>query len=109
MNLRVLASSAEVARAAADRFVNDARVAIEFQARFCVVLSGGSTPRQTYEALSSETYRPDRLGEGTYFFGDERPVQADHEDTNYRMAYEALISRIPLPSCRTLRAYKIGD
>jgi 6-phosphogluconolactonase len=33
-----------------------------------------------------------------FFFGDERHVPPDHPDSNYRMAYRALLSKIPAPS-----------
>jgi 6-phosphogluconolactonase len=32
-----------------------------------------------------------------FFWGDERNVPADHPESNYRMAAEALLSRVPVP------------
>src|SRR6202040_2846576 len=32
------------------------------------------------------------------FWGDERHVPTDHPDSNYRMAKEALLSRVPIPA-----------
>lgn len=57
-----------------------------------VALAGGSTPRRLYEALATMEY-PWRSVE--IFFGDERCVPPDHEDSNYRMAHEVLLSRVP--------------
>jgi 6-phosphogluconolactonase len=37
------------------------------------------------------------------FFGDERTVPPEHEDSNYRMAYEALLSRVPVGSVHRMR------
>src|SRR5439155_21511308 len=32
-----------------------------------------------------------------FFWGDERHVPPDHPDSNYRMAQETLLSRVPVP------------
>ena len=70
----------------------------ESTGRFALNLSGGSTPKRLYELLATEMYRRkidwDRVH---IFFGDERFVPADHVDSNYRMAREALISKVPIP------------
>ena len=65
---------------------------------FVICLSGGSTPKRLYERLSQSPYREEFPWERTHFwFGDERFVPADHPDSNFRMASEALLSRVPLP------------
>jgi 6-phosphogluconolactonase len=56
-----------------------------------VCITGGSTPRKAYERVASE--RPDWSGVDVWFT-DERCVPPDHEHSNYRMANEALLSRI---------------
>ena len=94
----------QVARAAADRLTAIALASIADRGRFSVALSGGSTPRLTYELLASPEYR-DRVPWGNVhlFFGDERSVPPTHEESNYRMAYEALISRLPIPAGNVYR------
>lgn len=57
-----------------------------------VALTGGSTPRAFYERLAGVEYA---WAETHLFFGDERCVPADHADSNFRMAHEALLSRVP--------------
>jgi len=57
-----------------------------------VALAGGSTPRSFYEALAKVDYPWKRL---EVFFGDERCVPPDHPDSNFGMAREALLSRVP--------------
>jgi 6-phosphogluconolactonase len=54
-----------------------------------VVLTGGSSPRRAYELAA----RGDWSGT-TVWFSDERCVPPDHEWSNYRMADEALLSRL---------------
>ena len=56
-----------------------------------IALSGGSTPEQVYERLATTPYP---WNEVDAFFGDERCVPADHPDSNFRMANEALLSRV---------------
>jgi 6-phosphogluconolactonase len=56
-----------------------------------VCITGGSTPRKAYERVASA--RPDWSGVDVWFT-DERCVPPDHEHSNYRMANEALLSRI---------------
>lgn len=101
MSLDVYADKEQLAEAAARLFVERARRAIDGTGRFAVVLAGGSTPQRAYELLA-DTYRDDVAWSGVHvFFGDERGVPPDHEDSNYRMANEALLSRVPVGSvCR---------
>jgi len=56
-----------------------------------IALSGGSTPKKVYERLATTEYEWNAVD---VFFGDERCVPADHEDSNFRMANEALLSKI---------------
>jgi 6-phosphogluconolactonase len=58
-----------------------------------VALSGGSTPRAAYQHLGGRCPPWARVD---FFFGDERLVPPDAEGSNYRMAREALLDRIPL-------------
>ncbi len=57
-----------------------------------VALSGGSTPRALYEELSRADFAWQSLD---MFFGDERCVSASDPDSNFRMANEALLSKVP--------------
>jgi 6-phosphogluconolactonase len=67
--------------------------------RFAINLSGGSTPKPLYKLLATEPYRRAIDWEHVHiFFGDERFVPKDHVDSNFRMANEALISRVPIPA-----------
>jgi 6-phosphogluconolactonase len=96
-DIRVFKDSPAVAQAAADMIVAEARQAASAGRNFSLVLSGGSTPKLLYQLLAAEPYRSHvDWGKVELFFGDERVVPVDHADSNYRMANEALISRVPL-------------
>ena len=96
--IRVFPDVEAVSHAAADEFERCAREAIDQRGRFRVALSGGSTPQRLYQVLAGPSYH-DRIDWRNVepFWGDERAVPADHRDSNYRMAREALISRVPIP------------
>jgi 6-phosphogluconolactonase len=98
-NVIVLDSSEDVAKAGAERFVGYAQAAIDDHGMFAVALAGGNTPRQMYQLLASDNFR-NRVNwnDVHLFFGDERCVPPDHPDSNYRLANEALISRVPIPA-----------
>jgi 6-phosphogluconolactonase len=57
---------------------------------FRLVLSGGSTPRETYRRLAHNNHLPWDCVE--VFFGDERFVPPNHPDSNYRMVRETLLA-----------------
>ena len=94
----MLADLNAVTLEAADRWVALANGSVAARGRFSVALSGGSTPRALFSALASDAYR-DRIewSRVFVFWSDERCVPPDHADSNYRMARETLLSRVPLP------------
>ena len=98
--IRIVDDAAALAAAAAQEFVTAACEAVAARGRFTVALSGGSTPRRLYERLASAhlSGRASTWPQTHIFWGDERLVPPDHPDSNYRMAREALLDRIDLPS-----------
>jgi len=69
-----------------------------------VALAGGSTPRGLYRLLTADAYRPQLSWEHfRVFWGDERTVPPDHQESNFRMAEEALLSHVPIPSNQVFR------
>jgi 6-phosphogluconolactonase len=94
----VFADAAELARESARRFAELAGVFTTGAGRGAVALSGGSTPKAMFQVLAEKAFA-DTLPWGSIFFfwGDERCVPPDHPDSNYRMAYETLLSRVPVP------------
>ncbi len=88
-----------VASAAAERIVAWARQAIDTRGRFTVALAGGSTPQATYQRLAGEPHRDAVDWSRVHvFWGDERCVPPADPNSNYGMAYESLLSKVPIPS-----------
>lgn len=88
-----------LSRAAAELFVEQAKQAIAAHGRFSVALSGGHTPKRTYEILAQAPYR-DQVdwGKVHVFWGDERCVPASDPRSNERMARLALLDHVPIPT-----------
>lgn len=66
---------------------------------YCTIsLSGGSTPKRIYELLAESGSRRGIDWETIHlYWGDERGVPHDHEDSNYKMVKEALLDHIDIP------------
>ncbi len=76
------------------RLANEATVS---RGRFSIALSGGSTPNVLYGLFATEPY----LGQINWpsveiFWADERCVPPDDAESNYAMAKEVLLSKIPI-------------
>jgi 6-phosphogluconolactonase len=103
VSVHVYESPEELAQAAAREFASRANEAALERGRFAVVLAGGSTPKATYEILASDYAGRIDWGNVHVFFGDERAVPPDHEDSNYRMAREALLDHVPVGSVHRMK------
>jgi 6-phosphogluconolactonase len=102
--IRTFADAEAVSRGAADEFVRCAREAIAARGKFTVALSGGSTPKRTFELLAVPPQRDQvEWGKVHVFWGDERSVPPEHKDSNYRMASEAMLSKLPIPAAQVHR------
>ncbi|HJQ25922.1 MAG TPA: 6-phosphogluconolactonase [Blastocatellia bacterium] len=97
--VRVYRDAQEVALKAARHFARLADQYVVGSGRFTVALSGGSTPRAMFSLLAEAPFADTVPWDSIYFFwGDERSVPPDHADSNYRMANETLLSRVPVPA-----------
>ncbi len=93
----VLPTADALMHAAAELWVSAAASAIAASGRFAVALSGGATPRGLYRLLADDPYASGVDWSCVHvFFGDERCVPPDDPASNYRMAREALLARVPI-------------
>lgn len=97
--ITVCSDIGDISTRAAGAFIDIANRAIVDSGIFTVALSGGSTPEALYRLLATDEYRS-RIdwSKAHPFWGDERRVPSDHPDSNYRMAYETLISKVDIPA-----------
>lgn len=97
-DIRILTDLASIAKRAAQEFLQAATSAVAKNHSFTVALSGGSTPKALYSLLATDPVLRAQLpwDKMHLYFGDERSVPPDHADSNFRMATEALVSKVPL-------------
>jgi 6-phosphogluconolactonase len=103
--VQVFRDSAALMRAAADEVLRAADEAVAARGWFSIALAGGSTPRGIYQLLATDHLagRDIPWANMHCFFGDERNVPPDHPDSNFRMAWETLLERVPLPRAQIYR------
>lgn len=94
----------DLSQRAAELFVQTAQEAVSTDGRFTVVLCGGRTPQSLYGRLAEPPFRQ-RIPwtNVVVFWGDERCVPPDHPESNYRMASEILLSKVPIPASHIYR------
>jgi 6-phosphogluconolactonase len=94
--IKILPDNAALCLAATQEFHQLAETAIAERGRFSVALSGGNTPRSVYSLLAKDHQDLpwDRIH---VFFGDERHVPPQDSESNFRMANESLLSKVPIP------------
>jgi len=99
MKICVFDSKESLYQNAAQFFTEVAAMAIADHGSMSVALAGGSTPKGLYRILASPDYinniHWDRVN---IYFGDERAVPLDHVDSNYKMASEAFLKSVPIPT-----------
>lgn len=103
--LLVFETAESLYQAAADRLVSLARLSQQQRGNFVLALSGGTTPQPLYHLLATSPYREQMAWATTHiFWGDERCVPAGSPESNYKMAWDALLSRIEIPAGNIHRA-----
>ncbi len=88
----------DMSLAAAGFVLEEAQKAVQKRGRFALALSGGSTPRELYQLLSQPRFSNSFPWNKTHiFWGDERWTPPNNPDSNFSMAKDALLSKVPLP------------
>lgn len=96
-NVKTFEDLKAISEAAADHFIKIGNKAIKKNGRFTVALSGGSTPKELYNKLTSPEYKDKIDWENVFFFfGDERDVSPQSVKSNFRMANENLLKPLKI-------------
>lgn len=91
-------------------FIRSAKQAISERGAFHVALSGGSTPKAIFKSLTDETNRNQVDWQKVFlWWSDERSVDKEDENSNYRMAMDAGFSDLPIPPEHIFRMEGEGD
>lgn len=95
MAVKIYKDIFELGRGAAGLFVE---IAEKTQGPFSCVLPGGKTPVEFFKALANEPFKDEVKWSGVHvFFGDERCVPPDNPESNYRAAFDNLLSVVNIP------------
>ncbi len=104
MSVKIYSDIDTLSQEAARYVVRVASESITTHGRFTLALAGGSTPKKLYGLLASEPYR-DQINWALteIFWSDERCVPPDSEDSNYHLAQEVLLSKVPISAAQIHR------
>lgn len=64
---------------------------------FNFVLSGGSTPKNIFNFLAINYQTKINWNRINFFWGDERCVPPDNDESNYKLAFDNLLSKVNIP------------
>lgn len=103
--IQIAADLDAMSRAAAETIVAHISESLQTRDLYSIALSGGSTPGRLYELLAHDAKLREQIpwNRVHFFWGDERHVPPSHPDSNYRMAYNALLSKVPIPPTNIYR------
>lgn len=96
--VKVFDNKSEISVAAAELFVQIAQQSINQNGKFVVSLTGGSSPEQLYTLLAQPEYQSKIDWSKVFvFWGDERWVSLDDDQSNGKMADRTLLNKVPVP------------
>jgi len=101
--IRILTTPQELFAAAAEEVVRAANDAVAERGRFTIALSGGSTPKNLFNLLATNAKSTLPWDRTFFFWSDERHVGPNDPESNYRMADEAMLSKVPVPAGNVFR------
>lgn len=85
---------------AANFILTKARESFNERDQFRIALSGGNTPRSVYAEMAKRDLPWEKF---LFTFGDERCVPPENDESNFRMANEALFRPASVPDSSILR------
>jgi 6-phosphogluconolactonase len=92
------------AASAAERFAAACDRAVAARGACAVALSGGDTPKPLFARLAGDPYRRRIPWDRLYvFWGDERCVPPGDPRSNFKMANDLLLSKVPVPKAQIFR------
>lgn len=102
-----LESPEDLPQAASQRLAAEITQVVHRNGTCSLMLAGGNTPRGVYAALARMEQLPwEAL---RVYFGDERCVPPDHEDSNYLMARQALLDPAQIKPEQVFRMEAEGE
>jgi 6-phosphogluconolactonase len=98
VSIEILPDKDALAARAADLFAQAAQEAAAARGRFTAALSGGDAPQPLYRLLARQQFAQKIPWRRVHlYWGDERCVPPDHDESNYAMAERLFIRHVPVP------------
>lgn len=95
--IKVFEDQLEMSTAAAALVIDIAQQAIAEKGKFTIALTGGTSPEKLYNLLAQPDYKDKIDWEKVYvFWGDERWVALDDDQSNAKLANRTLLSKVPV-------------
>jgi len=102
--VKIYPDSHHLAHVVAELIISTGNLAIQDTGKFSLVLAGGTTPKQIYQLMGDPLFSSRIDWSRVHiFWGDERCVPPDHPESNYLMAYKALLQHIQIPKAHVHR------
>lgn len=95
--IRIFKDMETLSRAAAELFAEKAAEAIAERGRFLAALNGGNTPNRLFQLLAVDYHEKVDWSRIHIFWGDERCVPPRDAESSYGQAWDAFLSRVPIP------------
>jgi len=96
----------DIAQKTLDVFLKSAQEAISQKGSFKVAISGGKTPRHLYELLADSPLAAELNWDNIHIFWvDERCVSPESEDSNYKLASDTFLEKLPVVSANVHRIF----
>ena len=103
-NIHVYSNKEKLVAETTERVIDSIEKAIQKNGLCNVALAGGNTPGGVYSMLATNPYQG-RVDWGRlhFFWGDERMVPPEHQDSNFRMVQKTLLDHIKIPDVNVHR------
>ena len=103
IEVRRLTTPQDLFQAAAEEVIRATTESVAQRGRFTIALSGGSTPKNLYTLIAANAGTSVPWDQVFFFWGDERHVPPTDVESNYRMAEETILSKVPVPPANIFR------
>lgn len=104
--IEIVPDAQDLARRSLELFIDSARKAIAAKGSFRVAISGGQTPRRFFELLGESAGAKTLAWDKIYLFWvDERYVAPDSEQSNFKLAADTFLGKVPIPQDNVYRIF----
>ncbi len=102
--IKILQNLDEISRTAVELFIEIGNRAISQNGKFTVALAGGSTPKSLYQLLTTDEFKNQLDWQKVFFFfGDERNVLPENDESNFKTANENLLKPLQISAENVFR------